>query len=375
MNTDTDIKYMKEALRLAKKGLGYTSPNPVVGAVVVKNDTVITRGYHMKAGAPHAEAIALKQAGKRAKGATLYTNLEPCCHYGSTPPCVEGIIEAGIRRVVIGMEDPNPIVKTRGIEILRKAGIEVTVGVLEDKCRRLNEIFVKYITTGIPFVILKAAISLDGKIATRTGDSRWISSKESRRVVHKLRHLVDATIVGIGTVIRDNPQLTIRMGIKNPLNPKRIIVDSLLKIPLKYYLVTQSAEVETYIATTALAPPERVQVLEEMGVKLIYANTKGQNKVELADLIKRLGQMNITSIMIEGGAEVNASAIEEGIVDKVLFFIAPKIIGGKSAPTAIGGRGIQRIADAVNISITKHRFINGDIIVEGYIENNVYRNN
>lgn len=374
-----DKYYMHRVLTLAARGRGRTSPNPSVGAALVANGRIIAEDYHHRAGEPHAEALALSAAGSSAAGATLYVNLEPCVHQGHTPPCVEAIIKAKVNRVVVAMIDPNPQVNGKGLERLRNAGIEVELGLLEDKARRLNEAFIKYITTGRPFVILKIALSLDGKIATKTGESKYVANPETKetkyitsepslRHVHKLRNEVDATLVGIGTLMRDNSRLTTRLGHGKKRDAIRIIVDSLLKVPLRANIFTEKSNAKNIIVTTASAFFDRIKEIEATGSQVLIARSRERNKVDLTHMMEELGKQGITSVMIEGGAEINASAIEEGIVDKALFFIAPKIIGGKTASCPIGGSGVARLQDAIKLKNITVRHFGEDIMLEGYIE-------
>lgn len=364
--SDINFKYMRRALELAKKGEGYTNPNPLVGAVIVKDGKIIGEGYHEKYGGNHAEVNAFLNATEDVKGATMYVTLEPCSHYGKTPPCANKIVEKGIKKVVIANKDPNDKVSGRGISILKENGIEVVIGVLEEESRELNEIFFKYITTKIPFCILKTAMTLDGKIATKTGDSKWITSEDSRKYVHKLRHKVSAVMVGIGTVLEDDPYLTTRLDVGLGVDPIRIIVDTKARIPLEAKVINIKSNTRTIIATTELAAIEKVKVLKDKGVEVIICPLKN-NKVDLNYLTKVLGEQGIDSILIEGGSELNFSAIESGIVDKVNIFIAPKLIGGNTAKTPIGGLGIELMKDAVMLkNIDIHKF-GDDIIIESYL--------
>ncbi|MBI5184052.1 MAG: bifunctional diaminohydroxyphosphoribosylaminopyrimidine deaminase/5-amino-6-(5-phosphoribosylamino)uracil reductase RibD [Nitrospinae bacterium] len=362
---DSEV-YMSKVIDLALEGKGKTSPNPIVGAIIVNDSVVVGRGYHKKGGDPHAEINALRDAGEMAKGGTLYVNLEPCCHYGKTPPCTTAIIKSGIERVVIGMRDPNRLVSGRGIEELRSAGIRIEVGILEERCRKINEIYVKYITTGRPFIIMKVASSLDGKIATCTGESRWITCKGSREVVHKMRGEVDAVMVGLGTIIKDDPQLTVRMGEDGIKDPKRIILDSSLNIPLKSKVLTMDSRSDTIIVTTEMGDSERIKILEGMGVRVLMVDGKDQ-RVDLDRLMVRLGEMEVTSVLIEGGAEVYASALETGIVDKIILFLSPKIIGGVNAPGIVGRRGIESLDEAIPVKDIHIQQIGDDIMIEGYL--------
>ena len=359
--------YMKEALRLAVKGKGRTSPNPMVGAVIVKNNKIIGKGYHKKAGFPHAEIEAIRDAGEKAKGSRLYVNLEPCSHYGRTPPCSEAIIKSGIKDVIIGMKDPNPLVAGKGIRKLKKAGINIVHGIMGKECRAINEPYIKYIAKKLPYVTLKVAGSLDGKISTKTGESRWITGDQARNYVHKIRDEVDAVMVGINTVLRDDPMLTTRLKKKDLRHPVRIILDSRLKIPLTAKSVQLKNGQKTIVATTAKASLRKKKILEKMGVGVLLIKEK-ESKVDMMDLMKKLGKMEISNIMIEGGAEVNASALQSGIVDKVIFFIAPIIIGGANATSSIMGNGISLLKDAVSIKEAKIKKLGRDFMLEGYIQ-------
>jgi diaminohydroxyphosphoribosylaminopyrimidine deaminase/5-amino-6-(5-phosphoribosylamino)uracil reductase len=364
-----DIHYIRETFKLAQKGRGRTSPNPLAGAVVVKDGQIVGKGYHHKAGEAHAEILALQEAGKRAQDATLYVNLEPCAHTGRTSPCVKSITEAGISRVVAAMYDPNPIVDGKGIAFLQQAGIDTTIGVLEEEALELNESFVKYTTTGLPFVTLKIAITLDGKIATKTGDSKWITSREARTQVHRLRNEVDATLVGIGTILRDNSRLTTRLKGKQSRDPIRIVVDSLLKVPLRANVFTEESDAGNIIVTTnkASVHARLITEIEHTGSKVLVVDSVGNNKVCLRKMLVELGKMGITSLMIEGGAEIAGSALDEGIVDKINFFIAPRIVGGKFAPGPVGGKGVLKISDATPLYRVKTKRFGDDLMVQGYL--------
>ncbi|ADL52542.1 bifunctional diaminohydroxyphosphoribosylaminopyrimidine deaminase/5-amino-6-(5-phosphoribosylamino)uracil reductase RibD [Clostridium cellulovorans] len=358
--------YMRRALELAKLGAGRVSPNPMVGAVIVKNGEIIGEGYHKQYGGPHAEvnAIASVSDNGELEGSTIYVTLEPCCHYGKTPPCTKAIIDNKIKTVVIGTLDPNPLVAGKGVEILRAEGIEVIVGVLEEECLKINESFMKYIKTKTPFVIMKAAMTLDGKIATSTGDSKWITNEESRINVHKLRNKVSGIMVGINTVLKDDPELTCRL--EGGASPKRIIVDSGLKIPLNAKVLNAKDKVEVIVATTRKADESKVEVLERQGVKVIIVPEKEQ-KVNLKKLMEELGNLKVDSVLLEGGGTLCFSALEEGIIDKVQFYIAPKIIGGENSKTPVEGVGINKIKDAINVKDLRVSTFGGDILIEGYI--------
>lgn len=361
-----DKIYMEMALELAKKGAGRVNPNPLVGAIILKNDRIVGKGYHEFYGGPHAEINAFNSVKEDTEGCTMYVTLEPCSHFGKTPPCVNEIIKRKIKRVVIGIMDPNPLVSGRGIRKLRENGIEVEVGVLEEQCKKINEVFIKYVTTKEPFVIMKAAMTLDGKIASVTGNSKWITGEVARKNVHDLRGKVSGIMVGIGTVLADNPMLTCRL--EEGKNPVRIIVDSLLRIPLDCNVIKLGIKEKnsTIIATTEKADKSKIQQLRELGINILVVSQKN-HKVDLKILIKELGNMGIDSILLEGGASLNYSAITESIVDKVQFYIAPKIIGGNCSKSPIGGKGISLVSDAIKICNVSTSFIGEDILVEGYV--------
>jgi diaminohydroxyphosphoribosylaminopyrimidine deaminase/5-amino-6-(5-phosphoribosylamino)uracil reductase len=358
-------KYMRVALRLAAKAKGRTSPNPMVGAVVVKSGRVIASAYHRKAGEPHAEALALQKAGMRAKGATLYVTLEPCSHVDKrTPPCAPIVIQSGVKRVVVSMIDPNPYVKGSGVRMLRKTGIEVTIGVLEDEAKKLNEVFIKYITTGMPFVTMKIAQTLDGKIATASGESQWITGEEARAEGHRLRDINDAILVGSNTVLKDDPSLTMR--IRDGKDPIRIVLDSRLRTPPTAKIIKQQSPAKTYIATLPSASREKMVALLDAGAEIILAKPK-DGKVDLKSLMKQIAGFGITSVLIEGGAEVHASALKAGIVDKVVMFVAPMLMTGHDSLGSIGGRSPKRLSNATKLRRVSTRFVGEDVMVEGYI--------
>ncbi len=360
-----DELYMRMALDLAKKGKGWTAPNPLVGAVIVKAGRIIGQGYHEKYGQPHAEVNAIASAKEDVSGATLYVTLEPCSHFGKTPPCSDLLIDKKIKRVVVGTLDPNPLVAGKGIERLRKNGIEVVSGLLEEESQRLNEIFIKYIVTKEPFVVMKNAMSLDGKIATVTGESQWISGEKARKQVHCLRHELSGIMVGVETVIKDDPQLTAR--IPNSNNPIRIVVDSQLRIPIASTILTDQDKAKTIIATTKRADREKLATLKQMGIEVIMTKEKS-GRVNLRELMRTLGAMGIDSILLEGGATLNFSALEENIVDKIQTYIAPKIIGGKNAKTAVEGAGILSLKNAFQINRLTAVMVGEDLFLEGYMD-------
>ncbi|NOQ86549.1 MAG: bifunctional diaminohydroxyphosphoribosylaminopyrimidine deaminase/5-amino-6-(5-phosphoribosylamino)uracil reductase RibD [Deltaproteobacteria bacterium] len=359
-------KYMKLAIAQARKAIGRVSPNPMVGAVVVKRGEIVSLGYHRQAGSPHAEINALKKAGKKAKNADLYINLEPCCHYGRTPPCVNAIIDSGIKRVIVGIEDPNPLVSGKGIATLNAAGIITQMGVLKEECRKLNEIYIKYITRKVPFVVLKIASSLDGKIAARSGDSRGITSQKSIRLVHKLRDQLDAIMVGIGTVQADNPLLTTRLQGKMGKDPVRVIVDSHLRISHQARVFNSDSKAGVILATRKGVSAEKKEQLKKMGAKVVSIDS-ADGMVDLKKLMLALGKLEITSLLIEGGTRIVTSALRAGIVDKTLFFYAPKILGGQSAYGITAGEGVEYISQSLQVQDVKVRRYGEDILVEGYI--------
>lgn len=361
-----DIKYMSRALELAQKGIGYTNPNPLVGAVIVKNGKIIGEGYHQLYGGPHAEVNAFKNAIEDVAGATMYVTLEPCSHYGKTPPCANAIVEKKIDKVVISVNDPNPLVAGKGIELLRNNGIEVVTGVLEEEGRKLNEIFLKYITSKLPFCILKTAMTLDGKIATHIGDSKWITNERSREFVHKLRHRVSGIMVGIGTILADNPMLNTRLKDGEGSDPHKIIVDSKAQMPLDARVLNMQSKASTIVAVTEQADKKRIELLKDRGAEIILTPLK-DGKVDLNFLMKELGRRKIDSVLLEGGGTLNYSALEEGIVDKVYSFIAPKIIGGKEAKTPVEGIGKHYIKDAIVLEDIEVKCFENDIMIEGYI--------
>ncbi|HOJ34717.1 MAG TPA: bifunctional diaminohydroxyphosphoribosylaminopyrimidine deaminase/5-amino-6-(5-phosphoribosylamino)uracil reductase RibD [Candidatus Hydrogenedentes bacterium] len=355
-----DSYYMRRALELAEKGRGRTSPNPMVGCVIVKDGKVIGEGFHEKAGLPHAEVNAISAAKESVTGATLYVNLEPCCHTGRTPPCTDLIKRHKPARVVVGMPDPNPRVAGQGIFQLREAGIEVTVGVLEKEAARLNEVFIKYITTQMPFVIAKCAMTLDGKIATYTGDSRWVTCEASRRMVHELRNQIDAILVGSRTVMLDDPSLTTRLETGKIKDPIRVIVDADAYLDTNRRVFYLESSAPTWVAV-----PEGTDF---NGADDVLRIPPGPEGVDMRHLMQELARREITSVLIEGGGTTLASAFEADIVDKIMFFVAPKIVGGKEAITAVEGQGIARMADAISIENLSVRPVGDDFLFEGYVK-------
>lgn len=359
--------YMRIALREALKARGMTSPNPMVGAVIVKNGRIIAKGYHERAGLAHAEVVALNQAGEKAQRATLYVTLEPCTHFGRTPPCVDSIIRSGVKEVVVGMVDPNKLNNGRGIAILKKNNIRVEVGVLEGQIRKMNEAYLKYITQGMPFVTVKIAQSFDGRIATRTGDSKWITQDRSRIFSHRLRSQFDAVMVGINTVLRDNPKLNAWFSKRQPA---RIIIDSRLSTPYDAEIFLQEGKVIIVtIPTTPGQETENRNLLSKKATILEVKEKAGQ--VNLKDALRKLAQQGITNILVEGGGTLNGSLFDERLVDKVSFFISPKIIGGKDAVGSVMGRGVARVEKAIRLNEVRFKKLGEDFLVEGYVQYNV----
>ena len=357
---DMKEKYMRKALLLAKKASGNTSPNPLVGAVIVKNDKVIAKGFHKKAGEDHAEVDALKKiSSEEAKGAQMYVTLEPCSHFGRTPPCADAIIKAGIKEVYIATLDPNPLVAGTGVRKLEKAGIKVKTGVLEEEAKLLNEVFFKWILTKKPFVVSKFAMTLDGKIATITGDSKWISNEKSRMFTHELRNIYDAILVGKGTVLKDDPLLTCRK--KNGKNPIRIILDSHCEIPLNKNVFTDKST-KTILVTINESDTKEA---EKLGIEVIKTQSI-KNRVDIEELLKILGDKNISSVLVEGGSEVHGTFFEQKLVDKVHVFIAPKIIGGCGS-SPVTSMGIDKISDALFLKKLSYKNFDEDIMITGYM--------
>ena len=415
---EKDIEFMRRAIELAKKGGGYVHPNPLVGCVVVKDGDIIAEGYHEKYGEYHAERNALTRCQSETKDASLYVTLEPCCHYGKTPPCTEIIIEKGIKKVFVGILDPNPLVAGKGVKILQDAGIEVEVGLCDDEIRELNKVFLKNITTKRPYVIMKTAMTFDGKIAAFTGDSKWVTNEESRKMVHQLRSEMAGVIVGIGTVLADDPMLNVRLE-GNPHQPIRIVVDSNLRIPIDSQLVKTAKEYRTIIAIQKphaeiaenaemdnhellarkradLADSSRhfdrsiaersevekssinenklndsekqgfLDKLEMTGVEILECQSNNGH-VDINDLMSKLGALGIDSLLLEGGGTLNAAFLEAGCVDEVWAFIAPKIIGGEGVKTPVSGKGIEKMSDAIQLKNIDIQNINGDILIKGKI--------
>jgi len=360
----TDEEYMKMALKLARRGLGWTSPNPMVGAVLVKDNRIIGRGYHHRFGGNHAEVNALQHAEANPAGATLYVTLEPCCHYGKTPPCVDAIIKNKIKKVIIGTPDPNPQVSGKSVTILNQRGIETRIGVLEEECRELNEAYFKYMTTGRPLVTIKFAQTLDGRIATASGDSKWISSEEFRKLAHRLRATNDAILVGINTVLADNPQLTVRL-VKGR-SPIRIILDSRLRMPLDAEIVRTRDVAPVIIAATTQADMEKESHLRELGIEVLETQSDISGGIDLQGLLKALGERNISSLLVEGGAKVITSFLRQKLADKFIVAVAPKILG--KGTDAVGELDIARISQSLPLKFQKITRAGEDIVIEARVE-------
>ena len=362
-------EYMRRALELARKEEGHTSPNPMVGCVVVKDGRIISEGYHEKYGEFHAERNALTRCTEDTAGADLYVTLEPCCHQGKTPPCTDIIIEKKIARVFVGSMDSNPLVAGKGVQILRDHGIYVETGILDAECRKLNEVFYHYIATKTPFVVMKYAMTLDGKIACATGDSKWVTGEIARTQVHRMRGRYRGIMVGIGTVLADDPMLNCR--VEGGVDPVRIICDSNLHIPTESQIVKTASDIETIVACSQEAleserKQEKIRRLKEAGIQII--GTEGAHGVNLVELMKKLGGQNIDSILLEGGGTLNASALEDGIVNKVYAYIAGKLIGGMDARSPVEGMGIDRMADAITLQNVEIEKLGDDFCIVGYVK-------
>jgi len=355
-----DEKYMQYAIDIAKNGTGYVNPNPLVGAVIVKDGKIIGKGYHKKFGDWHAEINAINSCKEDIKGADMYVTLEPCCHYGKTPPCTDAIIKSGIKRVIIGCLDQNPIVNSKGVEILKNNNIEVSVGILEDKCKELNKMFFYYIKNKIPYITIKYAMTIDGKIATVKNDSKWITGESSRLNVHKTRSEFMSIMAGIGTVLKDNPMLNCR--IENTSNPIRIICDSKLRIPVDCNIINTSKDIKTYIATTKDENDDRVKFIKDKGANIITVPEK-DGHLDIECLINIIGKLGINSILVEGGSEINFSILKTGLVNEIQCYIAPKIFGG-NAKTPVGGKGVEFISECFNFKLSDMKTIEDDVLLK-----------
>ena len=358
---------MQRAIRLARKGAGFVNPNPMVGCVIVKDGIIIGEGYHEFYGGLHAERNALTKNVAEFEGSTLYVTLEPCCHYGKTPPCTDIIIEKGIGKVVVGLLDPNPLVAGKGISILQNAGIEVVAGVEEEKIMELNKVFLKYIKTKRPYVLLKTAMTLDGKIASHTGDSKWITNEKSRQLVHKLRSEMMGIVAGIGTVKADDPLLNCRYDGQQPSSkihqPIRIIVDTKASISIDSQIVKTAKDYRTILAVGSQPSISKLELLKSFNVEILCCEEKGRH-VDINDLMNKLGEMGIDSLLLEGGATLNAAFLEAGCVDEVYAFVAPKIIGGANSKSPIGGEGIDMMKDAIMLKDIKVEQMDNDVLIK-----------
>lgn len=366
----TDTEYMRMALELAGRGAGRTSPNPMVGAVIVKDGRVIGEGFHERCGEAHAERNALAHCTESPAGATMYVTLEPCCHQGRQPPCTDAILEAGIARVVVGSDDPNPLVAGKGIDILRRAGVEVETGVLKAECDALNYVFFHYITTGLPYVVMKYAMTLDGKIATYSGKSKWITGEAAREQVHRDRARYSAIMAGVGTVLADDPMLNCR--VEGGRDPVRVICDSHLRTPLTSRIVASAREIPTILAAVS-ADKEAAAPYEAAGCR-VWMLPERSGRPDLAELMRRLGAEGIDSVLLEGGGTLNWTALESGIVNRVQAYIAPKLFGGTGAKSPVGGQGVEEPARAVRLRDLSVRRLGEDILLEGEVESLVHGN-
>jgi len=370
---DPDRRFMLMALRLAKKGLGRTSPNPAVGAVVVQGDEVVGRGYHERAGGPHAEIHALRNAGKSARGAILYVTLEPCNHFGRTPPCTHAILRAGIARCVIGTLDPNPKVAGGGAKFLKKKGVKVDVGCLELKAKALIAPFVKHCFTGMPWVRVKAASTLDGRIATRTGDSKWITGEKARTFGHRLRAISDAILVGKGTVLADDPSLTCRLKGQKGRDPIRVILDSRLNLPLDRKVFSLESKASTVVfCRRSYLDSRKKEALEAKGVKVIGVRGEGKGFVSMRDALLALGRMDIQSVLVEGGGRIHGTLFDQGLVDEVCFFFAPKVMGGLKAIPSVAGMGPELARDVTRLHHVEVRRLGKDVLIRGYTDEEIF---
>lgn len=358
---------MRRAMELAQRGEGAVNPNPLVGAVIVRNGRIIGAGWHERWGGPHAERNALARCSEPAAGATLYVTLEPCCHHGKTPPCTEAVIAAGVKRVVVGLTDPNPLVAGKGIAQLREAGIEVESGVLEEELRYQNRVFLKYITGQLPWVVMKSAMTLDGKIATHTGDSRWVTGEEARRCVHEMRRRYMAILVGIGTALADDPMLNCRLE-GNPRQPVRIVADSRARLPLDSQLVHTAGELRTVVAHTSRADASRLMLLQKAGVETWCCEADEEGMLSIGSLMEQMGRAGIDSCLLEGGGTLNEAFLRGGFIDEAALFVAPKLVGGSEAKTPIEGEGFERMAQAVELESLRVEPVGEDWLMRGFVK-------
>jgi diaminohydroxyphosphoribosylaminopyrimidine deaminase/5-amino-6-(5-phosphoribosylamino)uracil reductase len=365
MNRTHDLAFMEMAYGLAEKARGRTSPNPLVGAVVVRDGAVVGCGFHAEAGRPHAEILALRRAGKRTKGATLYLTLEPCVHWGRTPPCVDTVVAAGLKRAVVSAVDPNPLVHTKGLRRLEEAGLDVSVGLLAERNTALNEAYAKYITRKTPFVTLKAALSLDGKIACRTGDSRWITTAATRDYVHLLRGEQDALMIGVNTLIADDPLLTVRHANWGAKKIVRVILDSHLRFPLASRILSTLPQGRIIVFAGREAPAEKARALEERGVEVLFPAAEG-GAWPLASVLAELGRRETAALLVEGGSRLFTAFIEGGLADKAVLTYAPRLIGGAGAPGFFDGAGTEKVGQSLPIKRPRSFSVGDDIILEGY---------
>ena len=365
MNTARDLAYMEMAYGLAEKARGRTSPNPLVGAVVVRSGVVVGHGFHEKAGKPHAEILALGMAARSANGATLYLTLEPCVHWGQTPPCVDTVLAAGLKRAVVSAVDPNPLVHTRGIQRLKEAGLDVSVGLLEERNSDLNETYAKYITRKIPFVTLKAALTLDGKIACRTGDSKWISSAGTRDYVHLLRGENDAIMIGVNTLVADDPRLTVRHPNWGRKEIVRVILDSRLRFPLTAKILSTLRRGRILVFAGSGAPAAKAHALEARGVEVVVPGSR-KKAWSLPDVLTELGRREIASLLVEGGSRLFTAFVENGLADKAVLTYAPRLVGGVAAPGFIGGKGAAKVGEGLALTKVRTFSVEDDIILKGY---------
>ena len=359
----TEEGYMRLAIELAKKGCGYVNPNPMVGAVIVKDGHIIGQGYHTCCGKLHAEREALASCSESTEGADIYVTLEPCCHHGKQPPCTDAIIESGIKRVVIGSADPNPLVAVKGVRILKEHGVSVTENFLKDEFDAINDVFFHYIKTGLPYVVMKYAMTMDGKTATYTGESKWITGEAARRRVHEDRNRYAAIMVGIGTVLKDDPMLNCR--IEGGKDPVRVICDTDLRIPLTSKIVETASDIRTLIATSS-GDRERISALESAGCEIIKVSPDNGH-ISLKELMTELGRMKLDSVLLEGGGTLSWSALSSGVVNKVQAYVAPKIFGGKDAPSPVGGAGAALPAEGIALSRPEITVIGDDILIESEV--------